>query len=653
MAYKEDEKNEPARKLVSTTTTRGANRNNNSTNYQQETVEDVKEYPIMAIEDRGIDLKTAKAFAVRTALDPQDNTKAIAIYFPYSDQSGKLCGYKKRDLTKSKKEKGHFTVVGRVDIECQLFGTGTAKKTAGRRVVITEGEFDAMIVWQAIKEHSTVQEKPSVLSIGLGTANAVKHIGQKKNIAYVKKFDNIVLAFDNDHADAEEKEKKIKKGKEATAEVYGLIPEIMVAPLPEGSDPVDMAREQGLKELFWAVQKPIRYTPEGFIQLEDIYDDAIAMPTLGRPYPWKSVTKKTLGRREGEGVYIGAGVKMGKSTFLDKMVEHITQHEFREWHSEDGEEGVNYETVYFSTLDGTIVQTPNAANTRSVGKVKAMLDTNGNKIKRKAALFKFEEQPAETLKKVAGKMYKKDFSNPEKIVFINNDGTEQDVWGDQIPAAIRDSFYTQEDLKKAVDNVGGDLILYNNYGRAEWEELKGAIRHAVLVEHVKDVFIDPITRLTAGMTASEANTELEHFADEISKMAQDLGFTYYCFCHLKAPDFGQPHEEGGVVKSAQFRGSRAMMQACFYMFGLEGNKSPDECERVQNTRWLKILDDRKYGRTAKIPLFYDVDTGDFVEPPEGFLDQDNDDPDTAQTLIEWSALWPNGFVIDDGDGNYT
>ena len=248
----------------------------------------------------------------------------------------------------------------------------------------------------------------------------------------------------------------------------------------------------------------------------------------------------------------------------------------------------------------------------------------------KVALFKFEEQPDETVKKVAGKFYRKNFSDPEKVIFIDKEGKEIDIWGDPIPEHIKHTYFTHDELIKAVDCTGDKLVMYNNYGRCNWDELKGAIRHAVLVEHIEDIFIDPITRLTAGMSAAEANTELERFADEISKMSQDLGFTYYCFCHLKAPDKGPSHEFGGKIMSSQFRGSRAMMQACHYMFGLEGNKDPEQPEKVRNTRHFLVLDDRKFGRTAKIPLFYDTDTGVFDEPPEGFLEDEY-----CQRLSEW------------------
>lgn len=554
-------------------------------NYKKETLEDVLEYPCLAIEDRGIEQKTAEKFGVRTALSEKDGMTPVAHYFPYYLE-GKLVGFKKRDLTVPKQQSFHFGVVGFQSVKCDMFGSHAANKTGGKKLFITEGEYDQLVCWQTLKSKYP-QANPNVLSISNGTATAVANIGQKQNMKFIKKFQEVILAFDNDKATLDEKAKGVRKGVEATAEVYGLLPDIKIVSLPDDKDPCDTFLEQGVEQFYWTLMKPIQYTPEGFVKYEEIRDKAIELPVLGKGWPWKSAFKKTLGRRIGEGIYFGAGVKMGKSVLVDTLTEHIINN-----------------------------------------------DINKMGDPQKVALFKFEEQPDETIKKVAGKFFRKDFSNPEKIIFIDKEGKEVDVWGD----AIEDntSYFTPTELEHAVDSVGDKVVMYNNYGRCNWDELKGAIRHAVLVDHIEDVFIDPITRLTAGMTPSEANTELERFADEISKMSQDLGFTYYCFCHLKAPDGkSKPHEHGGKVLSSQFRGSRAMMQACHYMIGLEGNKDPEESEKVQNTRYLVILDDRKYGRTARIPLFYDVNTGVLAEPPEGFLEDE-----TCQTLSEWKEYNP-------------
>lgn len=556
-------------------------------------IDDVKEYPCLAIPERNITQKTAEHFGVRTEIG-EETGAPVAHYFPYTDiDTGEIIAYKRRDITKGKKDKGHFTVVGQMKIDrVSLFGTTSGNASGGKKVFCTEGEYDCMISHQCLKDRYP-RANPTVLSIGFGTANAVHHIGQKKNTQFLKKFSEVVLAFDNDRATAEEKEKKIMKGVEATAAVYGLIPEVLVAQLPDGKDPCETYLEDGEEQLYWMLMKPVRFTPEGFVSYSEVRDKAIELPTIGKPWPWPSVTKKTLGRRLGEGIYFGAGVKMGKSVIADTLTEHIIKNE-------------------------------------------------KNKLgePQKVAMFKFEEQPDETLKKVAGKFYRKAFDNPEKIIFINAEGAEVDVWGNQIQN--NETFFTHRELIDAVDSIGNQIILYNNYGRCNWDELKGAIRHAVLVEHVEDIFIDPITRLTAGMSASQANEELERFADEISKMSQDLGFTYYCFCHLKSPaPPSKPHEMGGKVFSSQFRGSRAMMQACHYMIGLEGNKDPEQPHKVQNTRYLCILDDRKFGRTARVPLFYDEDTGNFDEPPKGFLEDDS-----IQTLTDWYSRVPEEILED-------
>ena len=99
-------------------------------------------------------------------------------------------------------------------------------------------------------------------------------------------------------------------------------------------------------------------------------------------------------------------------------------------------------------------------------------------------------------------------------------------------------------------------------------------------------------------------------------MAKDLNFTAYIFCHLKAPTTGQPHERGGQVLSTQFTGSRAMMRSCNYMIGMEGNKDPSLPEEERNKRTLVILEDREFGASAKIHLFWDKNTGQFSELPE-------------------------------------
>ncbi|URC22334.1 ATP-dependent helicase [Serratia phage vB_SmaM-ChuuTotoro] len=551
----------------------------------QETIEDIQTYPCKAIPERGISEKTAQHFDIRVKLSAKDGLTHEAHYFPYYID-GKLCGYKKRDLTIPKLQKGHFSTIGYQGVQCELFGMHAANKTSKRMIVITEGEYDAAIAWQTIRENykkdgKPVSINPTVVSITNGTSNAVQCLSQKANYKLVNKFEQVIVAFDGDKATEAEKSKGIMKGKDATAAVYSVIPQMKVSDIPEDMDPCDMYNKGMAVQLFWSFFKPKDYVPEGFSLYEQFRDKAHELPALGRPWPWPTMTKKTLGRRLGEGYFIGAGVKMGKSEWLNQLVEHII-----------------------------VVE------------------------KTKVAVFKFEEENKITCQKVAGKRYHKDFTNAEKVLYPQEDGSYKDIWGNEVHPGMR-GYFTQEELVEATDSVGDNIIYYNNYGRAVWDEVKGAIRHAVLVEGCLDIFIDPITRLVQGMSASDANIELERFSDEISKMAKELGFTYYCFCHLNKPENGKPHEFGGQVQSAQFAGSRAMMRNTYYMIGIERSKDPELSLKQRNTSHFVILDDRKHGRSGKFPVFYDIDTGDYLEPPEGFLESQ------YETLREWYLAYPD------------
>lgn len=290
-------------------TKKGEGRLSKESTFKKETVEEVQQLPSLAIPERGITAKTAKHFGIKVSVSPSDGLTHTAHYFPYYLEE-KVVGYKKRDLTVPKQHKYHFTTVGFQGVQCDLFGTSAGNKTGGKKVFICEGEYDAAITYQVLKEKYP-QGNPTALSISSGTSNAVQNIGQKQNLKYLSKFSEVILAFDADKATAQEKEKKIMKGKDATAAVYGLLPEALVADFPDNYDPCEMYREGMAEQLYWSVMKPIKYVPEGFRTYEQFREKAHELPVLGRSWPWPSMTKATLGRRDGEGYYIGSGVKMG------------------------------------------------------------------------------------------------------------------------------------------------------------------------------------------------------------------------------------------------------------------------------------------------------------------------------------------------------
>lgn len=345
-------------------------------------------------------------------------------------------------------------------------------------------------------------------------------------------------------------------GHKATKEIMGFLPKALTATLPE-KDPNECLMKGKVKAAYKALSFNT-HKPKNtrlLIANKELHLASREPTPMGElTWPFPTMQRLMRGVRLGDTIYSGSGVKMGKSELLNM----ISAHHIKE--------------------DGVPV-----------------------------LLAKPEEETKKTYKLMANKMVGKVFHDPD----VEFDYEAYDKAG----AMLEDKLYM--------------LDLYQHMG---WDTLRSDIIYAAS-EGVKAVFIDPITNLTAGMNPSDANTFLTGFAREISAICKDKQIVAYLFCHLKAPegnisadmrqkkyaegqyhDLGNcPHEKGGTVESAQFAGSRAMMQACNLMLGLEGNKDDNLPENVRNMRWLRILEDREFGNSATVPLFWNRNSTLFQE----------------------------------------
>ncbi len=175
--------------------------------------------------------------------------------------------------------------------------------------------------------------------------------------------------------------------------------------------------------------------------------------------------------------------------------------------------------------------------------------------------------------------------------------------------------FDYEAYDKAATVVGDRLFMLSLYQHLGWDSL----RNDIMVAHgqgCRAVFIDPITNLVNGIASGETNTILQEIAQELAALAKDLNIVIFIFCHLKAPLSGPSHERGGTVHSAQFAGSRAMMRSCNLMLGLEGDKDPDLDIEERNLRRLVILEDREFGASGVVRLYWDNATSLFNEIKE-------------------------------------
>ncbi len=211
-------------------------------------------------------------------------------------------------------------------------------------------------------------------------------------------------------------------------------------------------------------------------------------------------------------------------------------------------------------------------------------------------VFMLEETAGATIKNIAGKSANKPFHLP-------------------------DLEFDPEELRSEAMKYNGQLHLYKNFGQNDWEDIKQCIRFWVIEHGTKFIFLDNITCLVSHLTPSEINTEVARIASELAGMCNELNFTCFVFSHLNPPSGGPSHEDGGQVREVQFTGSRALMRFSQLILGFERNKQGDGNNK--NMSIIRLLKDRKYGRSGEIYTKYNTSTGRLTERTPDEVDKDN------------------------------
>ena len=287
-----------------------------SMSLSKETLEEVNNYPIVAIPSRKLTKETCEHFGVRCSLNPLDGKTIEAIYFPVYEK-GVLVDYQKKDLTKAKNEDYHFTfITKKASSSSDLFGQNVAP-TGGKKSYTHEGALDAMSSWQVMKEKYPTGN-PACVAI-MATSWAVKQVANQQS--FYEKFQETVMALDQDECTPEELKKGVIKGKEATAAIAQLMPNILVASFSE-KDANDMLKEGKGEELYWAlVSKSKPYVPEEIKFGSDISIEEIMTPLQEGVYidAFPKTMKMLRGFRKGEMTIILAPTKSGKSTICREL----------------------------------------------------------------------------------------------------------------------------------------------------------------------------------------------------------------------------------------------------------------------------------------------------------------------------------------------
>lgn len=196
--------------------------------------------------------------------------------------------------------------------ECKLFGQHVYGDRFDRRVVVTEGELDAMTPAQ-VRDF-----KEAYVSVLGGAASAAKNL--KANYRWLDRFDEIVLWFDDDDAGkaaAEECAKLFKVGKVRLAKVAGF------------KDASEVLQADRPGDVEAAIFSAVAWRPRGIVNARDNVSDVLAprekVVSWNYPPAMAKLQEMTGGMHRGEVIYHVAGTGVGKSTQLREIQHHLIE----------------------------------------------------------------------------------------------------------------------------------------------------------------------------------------------------------------------------------------------------------------------------------------------------------------------------------------
>ena len=247
-----------------------------------------------AITSRGISKAVVDHFGIKMAVNPDGSGGSH--FYPYT-KDGKVIAYKERQLPKTFYIQGDFK-------DTELFGQ--AQAMGGRSLVITEGELDACAVAQAF--YDKYGKIYPVVSIPSASGTKVL----LEQLSFIRRFETVVLFFDQDEAGQAAVEKAAKIIGAGRAKVAKLLEK----------DPSDELLKHGSAKLLQAYWDAQTWSPAGIVVGEPIWEQFKARQEVESiPYPdcLNGLNEKLQGIRHGEITLFTSGTGSGKSTVIKEI----------------------------------------------------------------------------------------------------------------------------------------------------------------------------------------------------------------------------------------------------------------------------------------------------------------------------------------------
>ena len=143
-------------------------------------------------------------------------------------------------------------------------------------------------------------------------------------------------------------------------------------------------------------------------------------------------------------------------------------------------------------------------------------------------------------------------------------------------------------VKDAMKQFAPNLLLLDKFGSDSMESFVSTVKHYVLNEECRVVFLDHFSLLADGIALNvDQRRAIDKAIKDLKTLAMEHGFTFVVVCHLsRAQGMAQSHEEGGEPKLSELRGSHSLAQIPDYIWMLARN--PLDTEQPNTTScWLK------------------------------------------------------------------
>lgn len=254
-------------------------------------IEEIGEYPTRGFKEIGITKTVADFFGVKSSYGSDGSIDTH--YYPY--EGGKA--YKMRKLPKD---------FSWVEKSTALFGKERFNG-GGKRLIICEGEKDALSVAQAS------QEKYGRIYpvVALSSSVMTKSLLEERD--WIRSFAEVVICFDEDDAGHKARDEALK--------IIGL-DKVKLVKLPE-NDANDVLLKHSGARLLQAIFDATAYIPPGIIGKDALWEALVTYNnTPSVPYPdcIGGLNTKTKGARLGEIALFVSGTSCGKSTIMREIM---------------------------------------------------------------------------------------------------------------------------------------------------------------------------------------------------------------------------------------------------------------------------------------------------------------------------------------------